>query len=47
MTKLNMAAETVTPLVTPAPVDSVKHDDVKAPEAPLATPAASEASVQK
>lgn len=40
MTKLNMAAETVKPATAPAPADTVKHDDVKAPVAAPATPAA-------
>ena len=31
MTKLNMSADTTKPAVTPAPVDTVKHDEVKAP----------------
>ncbi|MBI2718231.1 MAG: hypothetical protein HY245_13605 [Rhizobiales bacterium] len=47
MTKLNMVAETVKPLVTPAPADTVKHDEVKAPVTPVVTPAASATVHQK
>jgi hypothetical protein len=40
MTKLNMSAETIKPQTAPSPGDAVKQDGVKAPTAPLATPAA-------
>ena len=48
MTKLNMAADTTKPVVAPVPVDTVKHDEVKAPAvAPVTTPEASTAMPQK
>ena len=40
MTKLNMAPEAAKPQITPAPANAVKHDEVKAPATPVATPAA-------
>ena len=44
MTKLNMTADPTKPVVTPAPVDTVEHDEVKAP---AVAPEASTAIPQK